>query len=233
MSKIHSIEAMRLGLAEAIAQSDWQKARRHIDRLKGIVLDSLLQNDPKAIQLAGQVLQQAGERLELVGDIRMVPDRASMAWQLRADVVTAALAARIRPLQFGPSAEDDQQGDVSALLIEVLRKNNTPMSNSGLVRRTGKDPAVISRVLKRLAQDKRVQRWRGVRGEQMNALPGAPAPKTAAQLNCMRLVSPRGRETELDARKQAAVEVATALPIKTNFMNRTEGKIAVHGMSDL
>ena len=49
-----------------------ETAKRCIGRLKEIILDSLIQNDSKAIIRAGQVLREAGERLVLLNDFGIV-----------------------------------------------------------------------------------------------------------------------------------------------------------------
>lgn len=227
MGKIQSIEAMRAGLTEAVSRSDWQKARRYIDRLKGIVLDSLLQDDPKAIRLAANALLQAGQRLELLADLPMAYDEAALAWQLRADVSTAALAARVRPVRVGVGTEEDASKDVPSLLLELLRQANTPMSNTALVDRSGKQPAVISRVLKRLEQEKKVRRWRGVKGQQLNALPaGQPAPPLE-QMNRQHLTNLARKYAPHDSLRQSVVPSIEAMPKKPALLNQTDGKLTL------
>ena len=229
MSKLQSIEAMRLGLAEAVSASDWRKARRSIDRLKGIVLDSLLQNDPKAIRLAGNALQQAGERLELMADLPMVLDEMAVAWQLRADLGTVALAARMRPMDLDSEAEEDIPSDVPTLLLRKLREANRPISNTVLVDRTGKDPAVISRTLRRLEKENKVQRWRGVNGQQMNALLITQSANTTEQLNGQRLLrrslaEQRGDEiNQLKRSKGNSVRSSCAVDQKNDRLKPDEG----------
>lgn len=121
---IRSIETMRIGLAEALSQSNWERARRYAERLKGIIIDGVVRDDPVAIRLAGHALQQSGERLELVADLPMVTNEAALAWQLRADAGTAALAARVRPSHIEPEAPQEAS-DVPELLMRAAR-NPTP-----------------------------------------------------------------------------------------------------------
>lgn len=224
MSRIRSIEAMRLGLSEAISRSDWQRARRYIDRLKGIVIDSLVQDDPIAIRLAGNVLQQSGERLELVGDLPMAFDQAALAWQLRADASTAALSARVRPADQEAGRLEEAPSDVPALLMQVLHQANAPMNNTTLAHRTGKDPAVISRALKRLEQEGRVRRWRGTNGQQLNAPAGGRLDSTE-RLNRQRFSTPFWADA--DARKREAVQAATLPPARTTLLNLTDGRVKI------
>lgn len=188
MSRAGSIERMRAGLEEALARADWPAARRFVERLKGIVLDAVAQDDSASIRLAGQALQLSGERLELTASLDMEDGPTAMAWELRADAGTSALAARIRPVRD----EDEAPGvtnDVAELLLRHLRLSNTPLGNGDLARQTGKDPATITRTLKRLEQQRRIRRWRS-NGRQLNALPlgGATSIEqmNALQLNIMK-----------------------------------------------
>ena len=130
MSRALSIEAMRLGLDEAVSHDDLQRARRYIDRLKGIVIDSLMQDDPVAIRLAGNALRQSGERLELFADQPMVFDKAALAWQLRAEAGTAALAeARERCSKLGVRAVSVEVGAENAVAQSVYRRTGFAMTD--------------------------------------------------------------------------------------------------------
>jgi hypothetical protein len=169
MSRLKSIEAMRNGLDDSVSLKDWKRARQYIDRLRGIVVDSLVQDDPVAIRHAGSALKLSGERIELLSDLPMVIDHTALAWQLRADASMAALAASVRPLRDDIASSDALSRDVSTLLMRTLSLANGPMSNTSLANQTGKDPSVVSRTLKRLERDGLVRRWRGASAQQLNA----------------------------------------------------------------
>ena len=224
MTRTQSIEAMRLGLDEAVSHNDWQRARRYVDRLKGIVIDSLVQDDPVAIRLAGNVLQQSGERLELLTDLPMVYDGTALAWQLRADAGTAALAARVRPAQLHLRDIAEVPGDVPAFVLRVLRQANAPMSNAALCGRTGKDPAVISRALKRLEREGQVRRWRGLNGQRFNA-PAGGHTESPEHLNRQRFGAPSSAGA--DALKREVVQAAVPPPAQSALLNSAVGKVAV------
>jgi hypothetical protein len=212
---------MRLGLDEAVSHDDLQRARRYIDRLKGIVIDSLMQDDPVAIRLAGNALRQSGERLELFADQPMVFDKAALAWQLRAEAGTAALAARVRPAQIEAGWVEDVPREVPALLLRVLGQANAPMSNTALAARTAKDPAVISRALKRLEREGRVRRWRGPKGQQLNAVAAGQA-ESSERLNRRRLAALPS--ADMDVLKHEAVQAAAPLISPATFLNPVNGK---------
>src|SRR4051794_27125419 len=107
-----SVSVLADHLRAAIANKDWSRAHGHIDRLKSIVLEGVARNDSAAIQSAGAALQSTGQFLELSKRVRMKMDALALAWQLRADVVTATLAQRIRPAL---PLEDEESKDVSKL----------------------------------------------------------------------------------------------------------------------
>jgi DNA-binding MarR family transcriptional regulator len=221
MSRTQSIEAMSLGLAEAVSRNEWERARRYLDRLKGIMIDSLVQDDPAAIRQVGNVLQQSGERLELLADLPMLFDQTALAWQLRADAGTAALAARVRPAQFESGDEERGASDVRSLLLRVLTQANSPISNSTLASRTGKDPAVISRALKQLEQKGLVRRWLGPNGQKINVLAVGQS-EPAEQLNRQRNSDSPSEET--DALKQKVVQLAQHRTFREASLNRSDGK---------
>jgi len=223
MSRVRSIETMRVGLADAVAQSDWSRARRYVERLKGIVIDAVVQDDPFAIRLAGHALQQSGERLELVADLPMVFDKVALAWQMRADASTAALAARVRPSRVETGAPDEV-GDVPELLLRALRRSNAPMSNSDLAASTGKDPATVSRTMKRLERDGWIRRWRA-NGRQLNT-PVRNGVRSDEQLNALRFTYRQSVETE--ALKATYVQSAVFASAKKEVLvNFASGKTAV------
>jgi hypothetical protein len=95
--RANSIQAMKSGLADAVARHDWESALRHVTRLKAIIIDSLVRDDAEAVHGAGATLQMMGEILELTGDLPMAMDATAFAWRLRADVEFATLAAAVRP----------------------------------------------------------------------------------------------------------------------------------------
>src|SRR5687768_9553770 len=133
-----SIETMADGLRNALASEDFTKAHRYIDRLKTIILEGVLRNDPNAIQSAGSALQSCGEFIELSKRIHMKMDEHAVAWQLRADVATALLAQRIRP---GRSlAEGEMEEGVSDLLLRILQDSDEALTNSQLAARADRDP---------------------------------------------------------------------------------------------
>lgn len=212
MSRVRSIETMRVGLAEALVQSDWLKAGRYIERLKGIIIDAVVQDEPVAIRLAGHALQQSGERLELVANLPMVLDAAALAWQLRADASLAALAARVRP---GYIERDggDEAGDVPDLLMRELQRNNAPMSNSDLASRTGKDPATVSRTLIRMERGGKIRRWRA-NGRKLNA-PIRSEMQSDERLNAQRFFTRQATDANALKAAQAQSQVIAPLINKT------------------
>lgn len=174
MSKINSIKAMKSGLAEAVDKRDWVQALKFMNRLKGIVLDSLVQNDPQAIQLVGHTLQETGEKTELIEKLDLVPDAACIAWQLRADVVTTALAARIRPLQLNLNLAEDQQLKFYDQLLSLLQKSNKPLTDKEIEDRTGESLVVVLYTLGQLEKNEKITRWLGLQGEKLNVIKPHP-----------------------------------------------------------
>lgn len=160
MATGNSVETMSSGLRAALSDKDWQSAHRHIERLNSIVLDALVRNDPGSIQSAGSALQSCGQHLELGNKLPMELNELALAWQLRANAAMAVLAQRIRPI--APLSIDIGE-DVSDLLLKFLRESNYPMSNAQVAERTGKDPATVSRTLKRLKTAGKVKQWRAGR----------------------------------------------------------------------
>lgn len=161
MAVARSIEAMGDGLRAAVNDQDWAKAHRHIDRLKAIILEAILRNDPAAIQSAGLELQSSGQLLELSKRLRMEMNEQAVAWQLRADAAMAAIAQRMRPATSLLPADEE---DVSELLLKLLRDHSEPMTNSEMAARAAKDPATISRTLKRLKAARKIEQWKvGIR----------------------------------------------------------------------
>ena len=157
MQTVGSIDRMAESLRVAVSESDWESAQRYIERLKGIVLDGVARDDALAIQSAGQALQSCGQHVELRNKLAMKVNALALAWQLRADSATALLAQRIRP---PASLAADIDPDVASCLLALLKESKSPLSNGELAEQSGKDPATISRTLKRLKASSKIRQWR-------------------------------------------------------------------------
>jgi hypothetical protein len=159
MTEIDSITRMASAMTTSMAALDWPKVLRQVERIKGILLEATIRNNPNAIRAAAQALQDGEQRLRLQQSTPIKTDGSSVMWQLRADAGTAALAAKIRPMLPRPSNSSENR-DLPDLLLEVLRSSNRAMTNTDLAVRTGKDPASIARGLAVLEQRESVSFWR-------------------------------------------------------------------------
>lgn len=159
MSEIDSIGKMSAGIAAAIAAGDWAKALRRSERIKGILLEATVQDNPEVIRAAAKAIQENEKRLELSEQSPAPLNSAAVMWQLRSDATTAALAARMRPITPRPISAADT-ADLPDQLFRVLQSSNGAMTNSDLAIRMGKDPAIIARGLKTLERRKAIRSWK-------------------------------------------------------------------------
>ena len=120
MSALKSVQYMKDELSKAIGAEDWYRAQHCRDRLKSIILDATVRNEPDVIHAAGAVLSEAFTRLEIMNNLPMNYDATAMAWQLRADAGTAALAQRIRSTWNAPDAASEPEKTETPLTVEGL-----------------------------------------------------------------------------------------------------------------
>lgn len=146
-------------LARAIAEGQWDEADLAIERLKTLLLAALVSGDSPRITSLQRVLSDAGELLELRNGLAMQNGAQGLAWKLRADVGTAVIGNRMRP--EAPSLADIADWrSLRDKILELLRGANRPMNNSQIAQRLDRDPAIVSRTLKRLLADKLIRQWK-------------------------------------------------------------------------
>lgn len=230
MSEIDSIRKMGAGITAAIAAEDWSKVLRRAERIKGILLEATIRDNPVAIREAVKALQEGEKRLELAVATPPRLDGQAVMWQLRSDVGTAALAARIRPIDPRPSNAADSI-DVAGMLLKTLQASNGAMTNSELAVRTGKDPAVIARGLASLERSKSIRFWR-TGGKRFNLASSASGDRRDSALNSEMFRLGR-RDGDLGAAKKSQVtnEKPRSFKEPVSLDNNRPSKMRAHLLS--
>ncbi|RUX93734.1 MULTISPECIES: hypothetical protein [unclassified Mesorhizobium] len=142
-----SIEQFDNLLNNAVSNEDWAAATVSRDRLKALLLDALISGNSDDIALIENALSRVRAKLALDRGIELGVGPEATTWMLAADIGTARLAQRLRPMLQSSNIEASAKDKV---LKAISSSNRNGVTNSQIQKRTGLRAETVTRCLQAL-----------------------------------------------------------------------------------
>lgn len=142
-----SIERFDTLLNNAVNNEDWATATLSRDRLKALLLDALISGNSDDIALIENALSRVRAKLVLDRGIEFGVGPEATNWMLAADIGTARLAQRLRPMLQSSNIEASAKDKV---LKAISSSNRNGVTNSEIQKRTGLRAETVTRCLSAL-----------------------------------------------------------------------------------